>query len=47
MEYIKDIATYNTGGGCMNDIITLKDDTVLVISEDCIGLYKNITEYDV
>ena len=46
MEFIKDISTYNTGGGCMNDIIHLKDGTVLVISDDCIGLYANIAEYD-
>lgn len=37
---------YNSGGNIYLDFITLKDGTVLVVSEDAIGLYRNRESFD-
>ena len=43
---IKSIETNQTGGNVFNDIITLKDDRVLVINTDVIVLYDNREDYE-
>ena len=45
-HYIEKIETENTGGGCMCDYVHLKDGTILIISEDCVGLYPNFDAYE-
>jgi len=37
---------YNSGGNIYLDFITLKDGTLLVVSEDAIGLYLNRDAFD-
>ena len=44
MSEIISIETENTGGGCMVDLITLKNGKVLAISCDYIGLYDSIED---
>ncbi|MFA5152994.1 MAG: hypothetical protein WC554_10570 [Clostridia bacterium] len=43
--YIKKIETVSTGGNTKNDIITLKDNTVLIISYDTLYFYKSLKDY--
>lgn len=35
----------NTGGQVLNDVITLKNEMVIRISEDCICVYENEKQY--
>ncbi len=44
LEHIKEISTWNSGGGVMLDLITLKDGRVLVVSDDVVVLYENMEE---
>jgi hypothetical protein len=45
-EHIRAIDTWQSGGGIMLDLIYLKDGTVLIISDELIGLYPNIEAFD-
>lgn len=40
-SFIKSTETVNTGGHIYNDVITLKNGTIIRISEDLIGIYKD------
>lgn len=43
--FIKSVEMLQTGVYIMNEVITLEDDTVLVISEDGIYFYKSLEDY--
>jgi hypothetical protein len=40
-EFIRDIQTENTGGGCMVDVITLKSGKVVTISGDAVAVWPS------
>jgi hypothetical protein len=40
-QFIKSIEVLQTGGNIMNEIISLNDSSIIVISEDAIFYYKN------
>jgi len=44
MIYITKTETYNTGGGCMVDILTLSTGKVVCISDEYVGLYHSIDD---
>lgn len=46
LEHIADTATWDSGGGQILDLLTLKDGRVLVISEDAIVLYANMDDLE-
>lgn len=46
LTFITEARTENTGGNCMNDILTLEDNTCLVISEDMICWYADKDSYE-
>ena len=41
LEWVEEFGTWDSGGGQILDILTLKDGRVLVISEDAIVLYAD------
>ena len=43
---IKNIQTINTGGNIYNDVITLKNKQVVVITSDAVYLFKSFKDYD-
>jgi hypothetical protein len=45
MEYIKQIETVYTGGGCTIDFIHLKDGRIVGINDEAIGLYDSMDAY--
>jgi hypothetical protein len=45
-SYIKAHFTDNFGGGNILDVITLKDNTVLIISDEYIGHYSSLDDFD-
>lgn len=44
-QFIKNITTEQTGGGCMIDFITLHNGQVIAIDSDLIGLYESMDEF--
>jgi hypothetical protein len=44
MVHITKSESYNTGGGCMVDILTLSSGKVLCISDEYVGLYNSIDD---
>lgn len=46
LEHIAELSTWDSGGGQLLDLLTLKDGRVLVISEDAIVLYNNMAEVE-
>jgi hypothetical protein len=44
--FIKSTEMLQTGGYIMNEVITLDDDSVIVICEDAVFYYKNISDYE-
>lgn len=46
LEHIKSIESWDSGGGQLLDILTLKDGRVLVVSEDAVVLYESRSELD-
>jgi hypothetical protein len=40
-EYVREVITENTGGGCMVDYIKLKNGRVIGISDECVVLYES------
>jgi hypothetical protein len=44
MHYIIKKETWNTGGGCMVDVLTLRGGQVLCISDEYVGLYQSIDD---
>lgn len=43
--WIKQVETYNSGGGCMIDLITLKDGEVIACSDEAVCVFKNMDAY--
>jgi hypothetical protein len=43
--FIDKVTTYETGGNCPVDFITLKSGRVLGISGDCVVLYDNMEDF--
>ena len=41
MKHIEKLETWNTGGGCMVDIIYLPNGKVLALSDEYVGLYNS------
>lgn len=46
MTFVKEAYSEDTGGGFVCDVIVLADDTVLVIGEDSVVLYKDIATWE-
>lgn len=46
LEHIAEVSTWDSGGGQLLDLLTLKDGRVLVLSEDAIVLYNNMAEVE-
>ena len=45
-KFIKSIQSLDTGGNVRNDIVTLSDGQVIVITLDVIYIYECIGDYD-
>lgn len=45
-EFVKTVDTWNTGGHVYNDLITLKDGTVIRISDGAVVVYKTIHDME-
>lgn len=46
LEWIKELGTWDSGGGQVLDVLTLKDGRVLAISEDAVVLYPSKEELE-
>lgn len=44
MRHIEKTETYNTGGGCLVDVLTLSNGQVLCVSDEYVGLYNSIND---
>jgi hypothetical protein len=44
MDFITKTDSYNTGGGCMVDVLTLANNQVLCISDEYVGLYNSLND---
>ena len=44
MFHITKQETYNTGGGCIVDVLHLRNGKVLILSDEYCGLYENIDQ---
>jgi len=44
MEYIKEVSTWDSGGGITLDLVELKDGRVLAISDESIVLYRDMED---
>jgi len=44
MIHITKQETWNTGGGCMVDVLTLSNNKVLCLSDEYAGLYNSIDD---
>jgi len=45
-EYIEDVSSWDSGGGTMLDLITLKSGKVIAISEEVAILYDNMEDLE-
>lgn len=45
MEYITKQESFNSGGGCYVDALTLSNNQVLIINDEAIGLYDSIDDF--
>lgn len=43
-EYIKDVSTWDSGGGVSLDLIELKDGRVLAVSDEVVILYRDMED---
>lgn len=46
LEHLAEVATWDSGGGQVLDLLTLRDGRVLAVSEDAIVLYENIADLE-
>ena len=46
LEWIKELGTWNSGGGLVLDMLTLKDGRILVVSEDAVVLYSSAEDLE-
>ena len=44
MIFIQKTEIYNTGGGCLVDVLSLNNGKVLVLSDEYVGLYHSLDE---
>ena len=44
LEYIKELSTWDSGGGVTLDLIELKDGRVLAINDEVVVLYKDMED---
>lgn len=44
-QFIDNVTSENTGGGCHVDFVTLKDGRVLGINEECVVLYESMDDF--
>jgi hypothetical protein len=44
MRFIAKTEIYNTGGGCLVDVLTLNNGKVLIISDEYVGLYSSLED---
>lgn len=44
LEWVKEFGTWDSGGGQILDMLTLKDGRVLVVSEDAAVLYADMDD---
>jgi hypothetical protein len=44
MTYVIKNESWNTGGGCMVDVLTLSTGKVLCISDEYVGLYHSVDD---
>ena len=46
LEWVKEVGTWDSGGGQVLDMLTLKDGRVLVISGDAVVLYASMEDLE-
>lgn len=46
LEHIAEATTWDSGGGMVLDVLSLKDGRVLAISEDAIVLYSSLEDLE-
>lgn len=46
LEHVVEATTWDSGGGQILDLLTLRDGRVLVVSEDSVVLYANIEDLE-
>jgi hypothetical protein len=44
MHHITKQESWNTGGGCMVDVLTLSNGKVLCLSDEYVGLYNSLDD---
>ena len=44
--FVREVATINTGGNVMNDVLYLKDGQVVAISSEMLALYPTRKDYE-
>ena len=44
-EFIKDVQSWETGGGCIVDFVMLKNGMVVGINEECVCVYGSIEDF--
>ena len=45
MEFISNTETINTGGGCYVDCLTLSNNQVLCVNDECMSLYNTLDDF--
>ena len=45
MEYIVKQETFNSGGGCYVDFLTLSNNQVLCVNDECVALYNSVDDF--
>lgn len=46
-ELVEDVSSWDSGGGIVLDLVTLKDGRVLAISDEAVILYRDIEDLQV
>mgnify|MGYP001614233119 CR=1 FL=1 len=44
LDYIKEVSSWDSGGGIKVDLVTLTDGRVLAITDEVIVLYRNLED---
>jgi hypothetical protein len=45
-EYVEDVSSWDSGGGTILDLVTLKSGKVIAISEEVVVLYDNMEDLE-
>jgi hypothetical protein len=45
-EHIREVSSWNSGGGVLLDLVTLRDGQLLVVSDYAVVLYQNMNDLE-